>query len=659
MSGGEIYRRLAWLPAPPKDFSAQCSALSQSSEDLGSRLRSLASCFLDQNQMERLCGLIRKAQGMGTDLRPLTAFRLSVLSNATVDFLVPALVATAARYGISLEVTQGDFNQVLQDAVSPDSAVNRFAPDATLIALDYRGLPLAPAVGSEAAEQSSVQSALDYLALIRKSVQQNSKATCILQTLAPPPETLFGNLDARTPGTLSRIVRGINAGICWEFLETDSVVLDVAHLAGTVGLEEWHCPRDWNLGKFPFSNDFVPLYADHVCRIIAALRGKSRRCLVLDLDNTLWGGVIGDDGLEGIQLAQGDAAGEAYLSVQRMALDLRSRGIVLAVCSKNEDQTARLAFRSHPEMLLRENHIAVFQANWQDKPSNIRAIADALGLGTESLVFLDDNPVEREFVRRSLPEVGVPELPDDPAFFARTLSAAGYFEAVAFLREDVDRAEFYQDNARRVELQQRAGDLESYLESLRMEITFRSFDSPGRARITQLVNKSNQFNLTTKRYTESQIAEWENDPSAFTLQVRLNDAFSDNGMISVVICRESVGREWEIDTWLMSCRVLGRCVENMVLKHVVEHAKQRGITKLRGKYIRTDRNQLVAEHYSQLGFVQTAAEPGSATYELDLASAAIVDAPMKVTCLCPAKPADTTLKPARPNDLLQEGVLRE
>lgn len=651
MSNSALYTRLAWLPKAPQDFSAQCAALQSSGENLGTRLRALASRALDQNQLERLAGFIGKAQSAGKDLQPLIPFRLGVLSNSTVDFLGPAMVATAARFGIALQVTHGGYGQVLQDALSPDSAVNRFKPDTVLIALDYRGLPLTPAPGSEAAEQSSVQAALDHLALIRKGVQENSKAICIVQTLAPPPETLFGNLDARLPGTLARIVRGINARIAQDLLGAGDVLLDVAQLAATVGLADWHCPRDWNLGKFPFSDAFVPLYAEHACRVIAALRGKSRRCLILDLDNTVWGGVIGDDGLDGIQLAQGDATGEAFLAVQRMALELRSRGIALAVCSKNEDQTARLPFRSHPEMLLRENHIAVFQANWQDKPSNIRAIADALSLGTESMVFLDDNPVEREFVRKSLPEVAVPELPDDPAFYARTLNAAGYFEAVAFSREDVDRAVFYQDNARRVQLQQQAGDLESYLLSLQMEITFQSFDSTGRARIAQLVNKSNQFNLTTRRYTEAQIAEWEHDPAAFTLQIRLRDVFGDNGMISVVICHESVPGEWEIDTWLMSCRVLGRKVEQAVLGHLLEHARQRGIRKLLGTFIATSRNVLVVEHYSQLGFTQLeGTDSGTKRYSLDVESTTISEVPMKKCCFC-LQPSDPGS--ARASDLAE------
>ena len=231
---------------------------------------------------------------------------------------------------------------------------------------------------------------------------------------------------------------------------------------------------------------------------------------------------------------------------------------MLAVSSKNTDEVARAPFEKHPEMLLRLDHIAVFQANWNDKATNIQAIAEELSLGLDAMVFLDDNPVERGLVRKLLPQVAVPELPEEPAYYARTLAAAGYFEAIAFAAEDLKRAGFYQDNAKRASLQKQVGGVDAYLASLDMTITFQPFDATGRARIVQLINKSNQYNLTTRRYTDPEVAEAENDPEVFTLQVRLADIFGDNGMISVVICRPGEAGVWEIDTWLMSCRVLGR-----------------------------------------------------------------------------------------------------
>ena len=321
---------------------------------------------------------------------------------------------------------------------------------------------------------------------------------------------------------------------------------------------------------------------------------------------------------------------KAYLSVQRMALALRERGIALAVSSKNDDDVAREPFRRHPEMLLREDHIAVFQANWDDKASNLSAIADALSLGVDSLVLLDDNPVERALVRRLLPQVAVPELPDDPALYARTLAAAGYFEAVAFSDEDRRRASYYQDNARRVALAKRTGDLNSYLLSLDMTIDFRPFDAIGRARITQLINKSNQFNLTTRRYTETDVEAAEQNPECFTLQVRLADRFGDNGMICVVICRPRDAATWEIDTWLMSCRVLGRGVESAVLGELQRSARDRGIGALIGVYRPTERNGMVREHYAKLGFQSIGAgEDGAAEWRM-ATDTDIPDAPMAV-----------------------------
>ena len=277
---------------------------------------------------------------------------------------------------------------------------------------------------------------------------------------------------------------------------------------------------------------------------------------------------------------------------------------MLAVSSKNTDEVAREPFEQHPEMLLKLDHIAVFQANWNDKATNIQAIAEELSLGLDAMVFLDDNPAERGLVRKLLPQVAVPELPEEAAYYARTLAAAGYFEAVAFATEDLKRADFYQDNAKRADLQKQVGGVDAYLASLSMTITFQPFDATGRARIVQLINKSNQYNLTTRRYTDPEVAAAENDPDVFTLQVRLADIFGDNGMISVVICRPGEAGVWDIDTWLMSCRVLGRKVEHMVLREILEHARAAGVHKLRGAYRPTDRNNLVIDHYAKLGFTK-------------------------------------------------------
>jgi FkbH-like protein len=583
---------------------------------VGAAVRGLARYALGENQLHALAGAIEAARTRGDSLSPLEPVTLGVVGNATLEHLVPLLVGSAARHGIALTCVAAEFGQTIQEALSSGSLVNRANPDAVLLALDFRGLPLD-------------REPLAFLNAVRAGFREHAGAPCIVQTLAPPPETLFGHLDALIPDTMRARCTAFNRALVETIGGSGDVLFDVAALAETVGLGRWHSPKEWNLAKLPFDNRFLPLYADHVGRLLGALRGKSRRCLVLDLDHTLWGGAVGDAGPGGITLGQGDATGEAFLAVQALALALRERGVLLAVSSKNDDAIARAPFREHPDMLLREDHIAVFQANWDDKARNLRAIAAELELGLDALVFVDDNPAERELVRRELPDVAVPELPDDPALFPRTIAAAGYFESIAFSAEDRLRAGYYQAGARRVMLRERSGDLTAYLASLEMRITFAPFDAAGRNRIAQLINKSNQFNLTTRRYSAVDVAGLEDDPQVATLQVRLIDRFGDHGMISVVICRVR-DRDWEIDTWLMSCRVLGRGVEAMVLRELVLLARARGIHRLRGRYLPTERNALVREHYRKLGFTLTETGAGGVTSWELATEAALPEATMDV-----------------------------
>jgi len=311
------------------------------------------------------------------------------------------------------------------------------------LALDHRAFDLQGCAGNLALARRRADAALATLAGMVAALRQANHCVVIVQTLAPPLGSLFGSMDAQIPGTPRWLVEEFNRRLRAE-RSSAVVLLDVAAVAASAGLQRWHDPALWNLGKFPFSQLAIPFYAEHVCRLLMAARGLAKKCLVLDLDNTVWGGVIGDDGLGGIVLGQGSPTGEAYLAVQAAALALRSRGIVLAVSSKNEERVARLPFREHPDMLLREEHIAVFQANWQDKASNLRAIARTLNIGVDALVLLDDNPAERHQVRTEMPDVGVPELPLGPEFFAPTLLEAGYFEAVQFTPEDSARAAHYQ-----------------------------------------------------------------------------------------------------------------------------------------------------------------------------------------------------------------------
>jgi FkbH-like protein len=421
-----------------------------------------------------------------------------------------------------------------------------------------------------------------------------------------------------------------NARLAGEVMAAGDMIVDVAHLANLVGLANWHDSRAWHASKLPFALSYTPLYADHVCRVLAASRGKARKCLVLDLDNTLWGGVIGDDGIEGIKLGQGSAIGEAHLELQAFALELRDRGIVLAVCSKNEEANALLPFSDHPEMILKKDHIAAFFANWNDKAGNLREIAAMLNIGTDALVFLDDNPAEREIIRRELPEVAVPEVDDDPANYLASIARAGYFEALTFSDEDRNRAQYYQANAARRSAQVSMTNMHDYLLSLEMVATLAPFDAVSRSRIAQLTNKSNQFNLTTRRYTEADIARFEAMPDRFTVQVRLSDKFGDNGIISVVMF-DKLDDVWDCDTWLMSCRVLGRRVEEAALAHVAAAARREGARRLRGTYLPTKKNGLVERHFEKLGFVEVERlATGGSIWELDLMQWSAPDLPMSL-----------------------------
>ncbi|MBR0566025.1 HAD family hydrolase [Azoarcus sp. L1K30] len=591
----------------------------------GDDARQLSTHALDLTQLGQLARSMRRL----TSLAPLTPFKLAILGSATVDFLIEPLVASGARYGLALEVFGSPFGQVMQQALDPHSDVMRFDANAVLLYLDYRFFKPPQEIGNPSSLQAAVDEAIEQTNSLRQSLRQ-SGATVIVTTMPPPPLPLFGHLDARVAGTGRAFAESYNTALIRSLSHTSDILLDAAALAATVGLATWHDAPQWLVAKIPFSMDCVPLFADHVSRIVASMMGKARKCLVLDLDNTLWGGVIGDDGLEGIEIGNGSATGEAHLELQRAALALRQRGIVLAVSSKNNDDVARKPFREHPDMLLREEHIAVFQANWQDKATNLVAIAKSLNIGVDALVFLDDNPAERALVRQALPQVAVCELPKDPALYPEVLMQAGYFEALAFSEEDRLRAGQYQSNGARAALEQAAADLSTYLHSLQMVIAFSPFDVIGQARIAQLINKSNQFNLTTRRYSETDIESIRNDPALFTLQARLTDRFGDNGMISVVICRPE-GQHWSIDTWLMSCRVLKRHVELAVLDQIMAAASEKEVREVRGRYLPTEKNDLVRNHYEELGFTQICAhEDGTTEWRMNVAGYQAHDLPMVI-----------------------------
>jgi FkbH-like protein len=387
-------------------------------------------------------------------------------------------------------------------------------------------------------------------------------------------------------------------------------LVDCDRLAGAVGKERWFDDRWWARSKQAVGLDAVPVLARQTAAVIAAAAGLSRKCIVLDLDNTLWGGIVGEDGLAGIRLG-GDAPGEAYLAFQEHLLALKRKGVILAVASKNNPGDAREVFERHPEMRIRLDDIAVFLANWDDKPASIRRVAETLGIGLDALVFVDDNPAERQAVRELVPEVDVVALPDDPSGYVRALAAYPWLETAALTDDDRRRTEQYRARAHVAELRSGAGSMEEFLAGLGMRARIAGFDELRLPRITQLVNKTNQFNLTTRRASETEMRRVAEDDGHVDLCLELHDRFADHGLIAVLIARQD-GPELDIETFLMSCRVIGRTVEEALVARVCREAAQRGCIRLRGRYVPSPKNAMVADLYERLGF-EPAGRDGDAT----------------------------------------------
>jgi len=603
-----------WLPEPPQTWRDAVKALDPASADLGAQLRAHAMFRLDSSQSRALGRIQERAAKAGNGLAGLTGFRLGVACADTFAFITDCLPAAALRHGLALQPVIGEFGQVAQAVLDPTSPFLGPKCDAVLLAVDHRWLGL---VGPQPSAGSGVGEGLATIERLATHLKDKHGITAIVQSLPTPPDVAYGSQDFTHGETPRARVASFNSGLISVARKTGAYVLDVERLAALVGTERWFNPVPWLNYKAPFDASCAGIYAEWLARLIAGIRGTTAKCLVLDLDNTLWGGVIGDDGLSGIVVGQGSARGEAHLAIQRTAKNLRERGVFLAVASKNDDRNARAPFRSHDEMILREEDFSVFQANWTDKAANLKAIAKDLNIGLDALVFVDDNPAERDLIRRSLPAVRVVELPEDPAWYAWLLEGSGWFETVAVTHEDRARAEMQAADTARARVLEETGGVEAYLASLEMVAKIAAVSAANLQRVTQLINKTNQFNVTTKRYTEQEVAHLEADPRVLAACLRLADRFGDLGIVAVMICRAETESIWSVDSWLMSCRVLGRRVEDAFLAAVVRLLRERGATTLTGRYIPTAKNELVADLFERLGF--SAGEEAGA-WELALAA---------------------------------------
>ncbi|MBD8614161.1 HAD-IIIC family phosphatase [Pseudomonas putida] len=606
--------QLAWLAQHPNLGAAISTAKSLS--DPVARLHETARLSAYRRDFTLTLRLDRLAQP-GIDLLArqgqqavpgFTPLRMAVLASHTVDHLLPGIRVAALQRQVGVSLYLAPYGLYRQALLGDDPALKAFAPQVILLALDALDSPPTCALHASAEEaEHAVQARVEELRLLWRQARERYGAQVIQQTLVPAGPALFGHFDALVPGSPRALLERLNAEIRRAAREDGVLLMDLAWSAACGqygdGLAD---PVRWHQAKQLVSPIWAPLYGEHVGRIAAAVVGRSRKCLVLDLDNTLWGGVVGDDGVDGLYLGQGSATGEAFLAFQRYAAQLARRGVILAVCSKNDIQVAEAAFE-HPEMALERSDIAVFMANWEDKASNLRRIAEQLNIGLDSLVFVDDNPAERDIVRRELPQVAVPELPDDVADYPARVAAGGYFEAIAFTADDSARVQTYRANSERQAALGQATDMAGYLKGLQMVMQARPIGAAELARATQLINKTNQFNLSTRRYSEVQVQQLANTPGAVALSLRLTDKFGDNGLISVVLARPDAAcasDELFIDTWLMSCRVLGRQAEQAALQVLARHAADAGYSALIGEYRPSERNAMVAEHYPQLGFAQ-------------------------------------------------------
>lgn len=547
------------------------------------------------------------------------SIRLAVLGSTTTAQLVPLVRLAALRRGIDADVYEAPYGQYRQEILNPESRFYSFEPDFVVLAV-HEGDVTLPEVSE--APNLDLADELERWRSLWQIIADRSGARVVQHNFALRPEGSLGHLSVKVPGSRNTMLQRLNAWM-GEMAGESVVILDCERLAGSFGKDRWFDERYWFLSKQAVAFDALPLVARHTAAVLAAQEGLSRKCLVFDLDNTIWGGIIGEDGLAGIQLG-GGPAGEAYVALQDYLLSLKRKGVILAVCSKNDPTVARVPFEHHPDMRIRLDDVAVFVANWEPKPESIKAIAGMLDLGLDALAFLDDNPAEREAVRQMLPEVEVIPLPADPAHYRRALSQSLLFETATYTQEDARRTSHYQARARIAELKKTAGSLEDFYRSLEMHAEVGEFDEFHLPRIVQLIGKTNQFNLTTRRHSAAEARAFMDDPGYVTQYLKLSDRLTEHGLVGVLIARRG-GDVLEIDTWLMSCRVIGRTVEREMLAHLCRQGLRLGVARIRGTYIPTRKNGLVENLYDELGFELIAEEGGMTTWEYDLAVKGLVE----------------------------------
>ena len=535
------------------------------------------------------------------DMSALPGCKVAILGDCATQHIAVALRGWGYNAGMRFEVLDTDYNQIDAQTMDPDSELYHFGANYCLIINCTDKLYEAYCNFPAADRRNFAQVMRDRIVAVWQRIQANSHARLLQSNFPAWDDRVFGDFGSKTPDSFAFQLRKLNYLLSESASEYKNVFLvDLDGLQSRLGETQLRDAKMYCIAKMPFRTDTLPYIVKQISDIILAASGSFKKCIVLDLDNTVWGGVIGDDGLDGIQIGE-LGLGHAFSAFQSWLKEMKNRGIILCVCSKNNEDTAKEPFLRHPEMVLRLEDISVFVANWEDKAGNIRHIQQTLNIGMDSLVFLDDNPFEREAVRSLIPNITVPDLPENPEEYVDYLRSLNLFETASFSEEDRVRTQQYQAEAQRVSLQSQCADYDGYLQSLEMVAEAKPFDNFHFPRIAQLTQRSNQFNLRTVRYTEQEIAAMAANDEYVTIYFTLRDKFGDHGLISAVIMKKQADRLF-VDTWLMSCRVLKRGMEEFIVNKMLSTAAAHGFDTVEGEYLKTAKNAMVANIYSKLGF---------------------------------------------------------
>jgi len=536
------------------------------------------------------------------DFSTLKTTRVAVLADSASQMYVQALRGYGYELGINLEVFEADYDQIELQIYDTTSELYKSKPE--YIIVFYSSIKLLKKFAKLSLNDKSTFADNHLISTenLYQTIQCQLKCKVIYFNYHVINDAVFGNFANKTNVSYVYQLRKIN----YELMNLSQklknlFILDLNILQGQYGSEFITDNKIYINTELLLSIDFLPIIAKQTLDIILSIQGKFKKCLILDLDNTIWGGIIGDDGLENIQIGE-LGIGKAFTEMQLWAKQLKQRGIILAICSKNDEVVAKEPFEKHPDMVLRLEDIAIFVANWNNKADNINYIQRVLNIGFDSMVFLDDNPFERNMVRTHVQGITVPELPEDPADYLNYIRTLNLFETPSFTYEDEKRTVQYQEEAKRAVLQNQFTNEYDFLKSLNMVSLVESFNTFNIPRVAQLTQRSNQFNLRTIRYTDDDIQKIANSTDNITFAFSLSDKYGDYGLISLVILKKGGDKTLFIDTWIMSCRVLKRNMENFVLNTIVKIAIEKDFSEIIGEYLPTLKNSMVKDHYQNLGF---------------------------------------------------------